>query len=177
MSSFGKIAWIGHIWLTALMTLVAGMPHFACRCPDGNVKPVCMGTLSAKSGCCCSGTCCSSFEGDTCCCGAQSRIAADQVQTGFQCCQHQDRQTKESRGNRPEVGHNSCTKTLAPSVLLTVSHGKTTIAKPLTDGALLPAQAVTVLSLTTMVGARSAWQAHQIAPPTDLVTALQRFLI
>jgi hypothetical protein len=34
-----------------------------------------------------------------------------------------------------------------------------------------------MLSLTTMVGARSAWQAHQIAPPTDLVTALQRFLI
>jgi hypothetical protein len=152
MSSFGNIAWIGHIWLTALMTLVAGVPHFACRCPDGRVKPFCMGTPSAKSGCCCRGTCCSPSEGGTCCCGTRSRIPG------------------------PEVGRSNCTKTLAPSVLLTVGHGKTTLANPLTVGAL-PAQAVSVLSLTTMVGARPAWQAHQIAPPTDLITVLQRLVI
>jgi hypothetical protein len=153
MGFFCNIAWTAYIWLTALMTLVAGMPHFACRCPDGQVKSFCMGTPSAKSGCCCRGTCCSSLDGGTCCCGAQSRIAG------------------------PVVGHSNCTKTLAPSVLLTVGHGKTTIANPLTVGALLPAQAVSVLSLTTMVDARSAWQAHQIAPPTDLITVLQRLVI
>jgi hypothetical protein len=153
MSSLGSIAWIGHIWLTALMTLVAGVPHFACRCPDGQVKPFCMGTPSSKSRCCCRGTCCSPIEGGTCCCAAQSRTAG------------------------PEVGHSNCTKTLAPSVLLTVGHGRTTIAKPLTAGALVAAQAASVVSLTTMARARSAWQAHQIAPPSDLITVLQRLVI
>jgi hypothetical protein len=45
------------IWLTAVMTLIAGLPHFDCRCPDGRLKRYCL-SLFFKNGCCCNGACC-----------------------------------------------------------------------------------------------------------------------
>src|SRR5438874_13612654 len=113
MACFARIAWVGHIWLTALMTLVAGMPHFACRCPDGPVKPFCLGPTSGTSGCCCSGTSGLSRQG-TCCRYTQSPRGADQLQARS-CCQHQARQSNGSPGKQPEVGSRGCTRTLTAS--------------------------------------------------------------
>src|SRR5262245_32525650 len=40
------------VWTTAAMSLVAGFPHLVCRCPDGRVKPYCLGFLQGTSSCC-----------------------------------------------------------------------------------------------------------------------------
>ena len=175
MRSFGRKAWIGQAWLTAVMTLLTAVPHFDCRCPDGQFKPFCVSISRDASGCCCGGTCCSSIEGGRSCCRARSRVAPEQMQTGS-CCQHQDRQTNGSPGNQPEVGPRGCTRTVAPAEVLTRSPGMTTVDKDLTTEALLP-QAVDVVCRPTMAGAHPCWQSHQIAPPTDLIISLQRFLI
>ena len=56
MNAFKTIrtAFIG---LTALMTLVTGLPHFRCQCPNGSVKPFCFGYGCSASACCCGGAC------------------------------------------------------------------------------------------------------------------------
>jgi hypothetical protein len=51
MACVPKILCAGHVWLTAAMTLVAGFPHFECRCPAGQFKPFCLGFCSATHGC------------------------------------------------------------------------------------------------------------------------------
>ena len=66
MRTIGRTALTGLVWLTAAMTLVAGLPHFDCRCPSGQVKPFCLATASKKTGCCCGGACCTI---DEICCG------------------------------------------------------------------------------------------------------------
>src|SRR5947209_9321824 len=66
---------VGLVWLTAAMTVVAGTPHFACRCPDGHVKPFCLGLASKTTGCCCGSACCSGSRGGKCCCGTRGTTA------------------------------------------------------------------------------------------------------
>src|SRR5438552_5070598 len=149
MRSFGRKAWIGQAWLTAVMTLVTAVPHFDCRCPDGHVKPFCLSISRAASGCCCGGTCCSSTEGGRSCCRARSRVAPEQMQTAS-CCQHQGRQTNGSPGKQQEVGPRGCTRTVALADVLTRSNGMTIVGKDLTAGAFLP-QAVDVVCLPTLV--------------------------
>src|SRR5438132_246346 len=159
MATFGRIAWIGHIWLTALATLVAGIPHFACRCPDGHVKPICIGTLFATSGCCCGGTCCSSSERGACCRRAPGRMAAEQLHAKS-CCQHQVRQTNGEPAKQREVGPRGCTRTVAPAEVLTRSPGMMTVGKDLTAATLLP-QAIDVVCLPKIADADPCWQSHQ----------------
>lgn len=57
------------IWLTAVMTVVAGTPRFACQCSAATVTSRC---CDSTSGCCCAGACCAkkqstSDPGLTCC--------------------------------------------------------------------------------------------------------------
>ena len=172
MSAVSRIAWIGQAWLTAAMTLVSGIPHFACRCPDGDFKPFCIGAVSATSGCCCNSNCCSSADGS--CCRAHGRRAADQIQAQS-CCRHQSRQSSNSPGNQQAIKAGSCAKAPVSSGV-SISHSKTTLGKELTARAFPAPQDVAVLDLQTMTGC-SSWQAHQLPPPTDLVTTLQHFLI
>ena len=172
MSAVSRIAWIGQAWLTAAMTLVSGIPHFACRCPDGDFKPFCIGTVSATSGCCCNSNCCSSADGS--CCRAQSQIAADQVQAQS-CCRHQSRQSSNSPGKQQAIKAGSCAKAPASSGAR-ISQSKTILGKELTAQAFSAPQYVIVLGLQTMTG-HSSWQSHQLPPPTDLVTTLQHLLI
>src|SRR5215475_7170923 len=58
-----KTALVGQVWLTAAMTLIAGVPHFSCRCPDGHVKPFCLG-LAPGGRACCDRPCCSPVPDD-----------------------------------------------------------------------------------------------------------------
>ena len=166
----GRIIRTGSVWSTMLMTLVAGLPYFACRCPDGHVKSFCLGTVSATSGCCCGGICCSSLKPFPCCSHAQS------LQTRS-CCENRDPQVN-SPGKQPKVGPRGCTRTLAASELvLTLPDGKPTLAKDLTPAAGLAAQFISAVCLPTVADDHPCWQSHQVAPPIDLVITLQRFLV
>src|SRR5262245_2641030 len=124
MHTLCRMVRISGILLTAIMTLVAGLPHFSCVCPDGNVKPFCFGTSSAKSGCCCNGACCSSSEGVASCCCAHSRGPAGNA-ISASCCQQQGKESSWSHSNRHQVGRSGCTKTLASSLLVILPRAET----------------------------------------------------
>jgi hypothetical protein len=157
-----------------VMTLVAGMPHFACQCPDGHIKPVCLGTAPKTSGCCCGGVCCSS-EDRTCCRGAQSRMAAGLFQKRS-CCHPDHRLVNDSPGKEQAVGPRGCTRIVTSSeIILTLSHGKTAVGKDLSARPCPRLQAVAVFC--PVADSTRSWQSHQVAPPTDLITTLQRLLI
>ncbi len=173
-----KTVWTGIVLLTAAMTLVAGSPHFVCRCPNGQVKPFCLGFTSKTTGCCCDGTCCcSSTPGKSCCCG-QSDAPAGPASQESCCLQHRDQQSTESQGTTWQVGRVRCTKTMAqPPVFVSVSP-----KSPVSDEAFarpfVAAESVLVSAVPMSEGhGHFSWELHLLPPPTDLVIALQRFLI
>ena len=61
MVTFGTAIRAGLHWLTAAMTLFAGVPVFQCRCEGGPARP--RSTLVAKKvTCCCGGQCCAAVS-------------------------------------------------------------------------------------------------------------------
>ena len=177
MRAFGRIAWIGQAWLTAVMTLVAAVPHFDCRCPDGRVKPFCLSIARDASGCCCGATCCSSAKGGTCCCGAHTQASSGKAQVISCCNHHPDQKTASSPTGHHAVGHSGCTKTLAQPQVVSISNGKTAFTKAVTFTAFLPPQPAPLLSLPTMAHGYPGWEEHLRPPPTDLLTLLRRLII
>jgi hypothetical protein len=167
-----RIAWIGQAWLTAAMTLVAAVPHFDCRCPDGHFKPFCLSIASDASGCCCGGTCCSPTKEGTCCRGHHPQGSSGQTPL-TSCCNPRDSKTSSSPDH--VVSHNCCTKNLAPSQIVTVSIGKT--AQEATFLASVSPQPTPILSLPRMAVGRPGWEGHLLPPPTDLPTLLHRLII
>src|SRR5215510_3231127 len=53
MAAFTNLVTTIHVWLTALMTLVAGIPQLRCGCPGGDVKASPSAPACAAAGCCC----------------------------------------------------------------------------------------------------------------------------
>src|SRR5438552_2837856 len=105
------------VWLTAAMTLVAGVPHFTCWCPDGRIKPVCLDLPCSNSPCCCGGACCTKAdsgkvdpsEPPRSCCGQHSRQLLGQVRhadtfAGGACC------TKSATSQEPRSAARSSTQ-------------------------------------------------------------------
>jgi hypothetical protein len=76
-----------------------------------------------------------------------------------------------------QVTPNGCSKTLAPLATLTVSYHKTTASADLTLGQSLPPKAGPACALLRTDSARTSWQAHELAPPTDLTILLEHFII
>jgi|SRR5579875_763153 hypothetical protein len=90
MSWFHAITWVMRIWATAISTLLAGVPHLQCRCPDGHIKPFCLSILVPST--CCDRSCCAGPAGEQversdqgltttkpcCCCCQAARQAASQ---------------------------------------------------------------------------------------------------
>src|SRR5262249_20190234 len=124
MAGFGKKAFVAQAWLTAVLMLTTGIPHFDCRCPNGQVKRFCLGFVSGTSPCCCSGSCCSPVQDGKCCC--QTRCTPRAKQTSC-CVQHQARR---AQGQPPGAGYSTqpsgCVKTL-----IAAEHRSLTPAKPL----------------------------------------------
>lgn len=176
MPAFGRITWIGQVWLTAVLTLVAGVPRLECRCPNGNIKPFCLGSTRNSSGCCCGGACYSSTPGRECCCQAPMQVAAEETQIGSCCC-HQNQETSRLPSDHPKVGNCGCTRSLAQLKVVTLSPGKQVVGKDLTVRVILPPQTNGAFCLAVRVTGRRHGQMHPLAPPTDLVTQHQRLVI
>src|SRR5262249_42098819 len=93
------------------------------------------------------------------------------------CCgQHLSRQTS-AFANAHAVNHTGCARALAQPTVFAPSPGKTAVSKdaPLAANLPLASPPVSLLSLGTE--GSKLWQIHSIAPPTNLVTLLQHFLI
>src|SRR5579884_764691 len=169
----------GAIWLTAVMTLVAGTPHFDCRCPNGNVKPFCLALLTGKTGCCCEGSCCSASPGDD---GKDRAAHAAPSATVAKktCCCCKAHQENAGNGSRTDsrLGKAGCQKTLAKTA---VAVAEPTVKAPDQDRTahlFVPApEPVRGQIGFASCDYLSSHHYHRIPPPTDLVTVLQHFLI
>jgi hypothetical protein len=157
------------VWLTAAMTLVAGTPHFTCRCPNGQVKSICLGLSSKKSTCCCNGGCCAhGQEGGTACCCAQDAPA------GCCCSQHAGQGPVKPEKAGAFTGSACCKRTLASQDPQSLSPAKAKVAKNVSFGLLAPDGDPGPSFVTAIHRPR---QHHERPPPTDLVITLHHFLI
>src|SRR5579871_366955 len=131
-----KTRQVGPVWLTALMTLVAGIPHFHCRCPDGHLKSFCLGAPSKPTGCCCGSSCCSGSPGGGCC-GCQAHAAPQPgtlVKRPGCCAQSHGQPTSKAPDNRCRIESAGCQKTPAPAQVVIVTPAKRAVAEDLTAG-------------------------------------------
>lgn len=173
MCAFGKIATIGQVWLTAIMVPVAGLPHFDCRCPNGQVKHFCIGMAAKASGCCCGSACCSSSAAGKCCCGSHAG-ACDGQSKRFSCCKCQH--NRGATSGRQTLERSGCTKTAVRAGVFAASDGKATADLSQAGLPLTPCLLTPDLS-GEVVTAHLRWQKHLPAPPPDVLNLLQRLLI
>jgi hypothetical protein len=187
------------VWLTAASTLIANTPHFVCRCPNGQVKPFCLGSVSTESSCCCHGKCCSSSgstEGGCCtakappekqekhgsCCSRKStRQNGPQPVISSPASDTSPKVVHRSGGKRvegPTVDRPGCQRTLAEREVAPLSQPETNAKGSASHSLTLLAEAPPgdSIPVLTPVG-QTAWAFYRLPPPTDLVTLLQRFTI
>lgn len=176
MAPLYKIYVIGQIWLTAAMTLVAGMPHFSCACPDGTVKQLCVSGAANSSSCCCgTGKCCS--LSDSACCKATNEI--DTAGASEKSCYGENRGQipDQQEGIRLTVTQKCCTRTLTQIEPTAVCYHKTIVASDSSFGTLFSQSFAPMSSHPAAARALCHWQINLAAPPTDLVNLLQHYLI
>lgn len=156
------------VWLTAVMTLVAGAPRLVCRCPDGHTKPFCFGFTSEKSSCCCGGSCCSK-EGGSCCCHNSETVSVGEDRPGC-------RQPSESPHDaETQVGHTCCSKTLVHPEGFLLTTAKVSGGSDLTSGPLVASQLEVAISVPSD-SSQILWHGHRLPPP-DLIITLQHLTI
>jgi len=148
------------VWLTATMSLVAGMPYFVCVCaaplqPSARPAPI-----AAR----------------TCCCGDGSCLADDPAQEPPACCQHADRPVASSQHAGPRIQQTGCTFGLIQPEDLICIEARVAAPPVLSDAVPVGLSSPFGCSGLVRVGQRFG-QAHGRAPPTDLVTMLQRLLL
>jgi hypothetical protein len=169
MNAF-RIIRAAFIWLTALMTLVTGLPHFRCQCPNGSVKPFCFGYGCSASACCC-GNACESVpagvrHGRAPAPGRNRRAAC--------CCTNVTRSSDSARsGGVPHVQSRGCVKSLAQHQNLVPSRPGATAS----DGGAFIAVLASCHSGSTPTLARIGLAHLSAPPPSDLVILHQRFII
>ena len=168
----------GAVWLTAIMTLIAGTPHFVCQCPNGRIKPFGLTLHFQKNGGCCDGSCCSSSrDDDEKGFAAHASLFATASQKSCCCCKdHQENATNESPTDA-KLEKERCQRTFVEGI---VALPVPTVKAPVQD---LTAHLFILASETSMAqegfGACDRLFANHChwPPPTDLITLLQRFLI
>jgi hypothetical protein len=164
MGVFGNTAGIGLTYLTAIMTLFAGFPHFECRCPTGQIKLFCFGSASPAS--------------ENSCCEGHGDLAAGPVKQKA-CCRHCPR---GPRGGAP-LGQShlqapGCQKVLAQAEGFALSSGKTVVREIAVGPAdFVSAPQALLLALPTAAQRQISCLFHLLAPPMDLAIRLQRLLI
>ena len=174
MSSTGRTTWAVFGWLTAVMTLVASLPHFQCQCPNGSIKPFCFGVFCSSTGCCCNNVCSGGPKG-FCRSGRGAALGKGRAAC---CCSHSGSPSASgSASGKPQVQATGCQKSLAQQEhFVTSAFAKVTHNRVAFDS-IVPA--FTTFSRLDTARTLAAKQGlHSAAPPpTDLVIVLQRFLI
>jgi hypothetical protein len=177
MRFLGGAVQVGFVCLTALSTLIAGVPYFDCVCPNGNHKPFCLGVSSPQTGCCCGGSCCSSSAGKCCCCKAQDSSPDEQSEQSC-CCKSQQQSSTDAPAKGIRVEGSCCQKTLASNEFLSISPTKEIAKQNSMDRFFVPLpQPVSVPP--ALAAGRRLFSSHRcdLPPPPDLVITLQHFLI
>jgi hypothetical protein len=161
MAIFCKAASVGQVWLTAVMTLVAGIPQVECVCARESARPSPAGKALAASPCCCGGGCCAFQKGG--CCRARGSVPSTPV-------------LASESGNVSTSSHGSlqrpqCRTALAQPDAFSPAVVKTSVPLSAVPGPVL------YTPLVLMPGIFASHSPAPLAPPPDLVTLHQHFLI
>lgn len=164
MATCGRKAWAALVWLTTLMTLVAGLPHFDCRCPSGQVKPFCPGQTSTA--CCCGGSCCSP---------TQPPPPQDAPDGLCPRCGHHPDTRGDAVGTEGAVGSACCLMTLAEAPVLAAGEARAAAEREPDAEPLAPPSHGGFPAAHDVQA--SAWQPGTSPPPIDLVILLRHLVI
>jgi len=179
MALLYKTALAGQVWVTAIMTLIAGIPQFSCICSNGSTKSICVSVAMDSSGCCCGGgNCCSpSQDAGGCCCKPVKAANADRPAHKSCCDARRDQKPDQEQVVRLQADQKCCTKTLTQPQVTAVSYHKTVVERDASFQALSPQSLALSPSWSATAKVPTTWQINLVAPPTDLVELLQRYLI
>jgi hypothetical protein len=162
------------ITLTAFSTLIAGTPHFVCRCPNGQVKLFCTSLSVKTTGCCCANACCGSAEQDG------KSTAGDRPKccgTAKCCCAKAKGSETGGTGRSVSLQRNCCTRTLATPDVQSRPDGKASVGMSVDDISLPTADWSVCYSPSFPKREGTIWSADRGPPPADLITVLRRLLI
>jgi hypothetical protein len=161
------------IWLTAASTLLAGVPHFECLCPNGQRKSACLGIVAKGTSCCCGGACCSSGGG---CCHKkpQSPVGGARKRS---CCQATPQIISKLSGKDVRLHAPGCCKSPAKPKFLGLNLSKTASADPIAAGPQALPVRTSPSGQSRNTDSRLDWLIYCIPPPTNLVIAHRHFLI
>jgi hypothetical protein len=86
-----RYALVALVWLTAIATVIAGMPLASCLCPNGQTKSFCFGMQKEAGGCCCGGGCCATpptmEPAEHSCCSQATLVPTDDPsRVDSRCC-------------------------------------------------------------------------------------------
>jgi hypothetical protein len=156
MGTISKVVRVGLVWSALLMTPIAATPRVDCLCPDGHVRPFCLGLFAPPS------ACCGGRQGSSG--GAPAKRAA--------CCRGRN------LGNSPagsRIAGTPCTKTLVAGKLQSVP--PTSAAAQDETTALVLAPVPVSSGVPASPECRLSRHRHRLPPPTDLVISLQHLTI
>lgn len=170
-----RILHLAVVWSLAVGTLIAGLPHIDCLCPNGNRKLFCFGSLSDTSSCCCdNGSCCTKDRG---CCGPGNHPPDRKPE--HTCCS-KNAKAKPSQSSETQIQSHSpgCKRTWQPGKVTGIFESTAKLAVDFNDGpiVLLPTSTLD-FSATNEGQCLLSFKTHPIPPPTDLVVTLQHFVI
>jgi hypothetical protein len=184
MRVVASIVWLGQIWITAAMTLIAGVPFADCICPDGTHKPFCSGRSAKETSCCGSpGTaqpptaksCCAAKK-PGCCVPNAGQTAPPKAPE--ECSNPRRQRPSQDHGRDGQFEAKGCSRVLAPSrspiVTPAQPMGRDSFAA--TASVLFPTLGES-FSAPTAPACSLAWQPYRQPPPTDFVITLQRLVI
>jgi hypothetical protein len=162
-----KAAFAGTVWLTAIITLIAGVPVSRCFCADGGEKSLLTPVSLPANSCCQCGTC--SEEDD------QPPLPTP-TDDNHACCQHQTHAASGPSRDSGQFRSKSCVKSVAVMAPSTIPQEQKPDRPSLTAVWIAVPQFTLALSVTANRPV-AYFEVHLLPPPTDLVIALQHLVI
>lgn len=166
MYRFGRIATILVVWTTTASMLVASVPHYICRCPNGNTHVQFFGGEAS----CCSARCCGSAPKERACCRGKK--------SGKTVCNVAAKRSTAPRNLDGQllIGATECQKSLVCSDHPTVV--RENVTSPVGDqfALSLPADRFDV-AVADAHARPHTLPIDIVRPPTDLVSTFQRLTI
>lgn len=173
------------VWTTAASTLLASVPHFVCRCPDGSIKHFCFGTGPGETSSCCTGQSCCGKKGSD---ALKENSSGEHGKPKPYCCSQQTRtpkkptpvaarNTESNPVSGPVFKSAGCQKTLEQSEVQPLPRMNTDTGEiHITDLNCLP-EMDSPIPAASAPSVSGIWQIRGLPPPTDFVTTLHRLTI
>jgi hypothetical protein len=162
-------------WVTALLALVAGLPHWECHCSGGRPVLFCPGQARGTAAPASHASCCSSAPETGCrhCCPHSTSTGP---RRNHGCCE--ERYVRRGPGESAGIRCPGCKKAFTQAQAVTSSSSQTdTRGLDESLGGLPALQAARVLPALVQAPGRAYLPVHLLAPPPDLAVLLLHLLI